>query len=418
MRRLVVGIAAPVALVVALGACSSSARKATTATTATSATGPTTTVTHPVPQRFAPGNAAYWTLPDPIPSGTHGDLIRYQSVADPPEGTHWYRIMYLSTTAAGKPTVETGMLTVPDGTAPPGGWKLAAHAHGSTGLARDCAPSFTLSTNRSSAAELILVATIAAKDGYVVASADYEGQGTFGHHPFLVGTSEGRSVLDAARAARRFPGLTVSKRLAIVGYSQGGHAALWANQLASTWTPEFHVVGTLAGAPASEVAALMASSAPSILDNQQAVGVLAGLASADPKLEGDLDKILTPAGKQLLDVMERSCTPPADFKVGSPLLTTDPLTTQPWKDRFAANTPGSVATADPVLIIHSDQDQNVPIGQSETLLRRMCAAGQVVERRVLPTGSHVAAAVPAYQQGFAWLQGLASGDKAVSSCTG
>ena len=37
--------------------------------------------------------------------------------------------------------------------------------------------------------------------GYVVAATDYEGLGTPGLHPFLVGESEGRSVLDAARAA-------------------------------------------------------------------------------------------------------------------------------------------------------------------------------------------------------------------------
>ena len=39
--------------------------------------------------------------------------------------------------------------------------------------------------------------------GYVVAATDYEGLGTPGLHPFLVGESEGRSVLDAARAAHR-----------------------------------------------------------------------------------------------------------------------------------------------------------------------------------------------------------------------
>ena len=37
--------------------------------------------------------------------------------------------------------------------------------------------------------------------GYVVAATDYEGLGTPGLHPFLVGESEGRGVLDAARAA-------------------------------------------------------------------------------------------------------------------------------------------------------------------------------------------------------------------------
>ena len=40
------------------------------------------------------------------------------------------------------------------------------------------------------------------KAGYAVVRTDYEGLGTPGVHPYLVGRSEGRSVLDAVRAAR------------------------------------------------------------------------------------------------------------------------------------------------------------------------------------------------------------------------
>jgi acetyl esterase/lipase len=39
--------------------------------------------------------------------------------------------------------------------------------------------------------------------GYAVVRTAYEGLGTPGVHPHLVGTSEGRSVLDMVRAARR-----------------------------------------------------------------------------------------------------------------------------------------------------------------------------------------------------------------------
>ena len=37
--------------------------------------------------------------------------------------------------------------------------------------------------------------------GVVVAATDYEGLGTPGPHPYIVGASEGHSVLDAAVAA-------------------------------------------------------------------------------------------------------------------------------------------------------------------------------------------------------------------------
>lgn len=388
-----------------------------TSSTVTAANVTTTVATRKVPpKRFVTGDVAFAKIPDPIPSGQHGDLLRYQPVKNPPDGVKWFRIMYLSETMSGTPTVETGIITIPNKPTPASGWKLATHAHGSTGLADDCAPSHTIETNPASGAELMVMGADAAKSNYVVASTDYEGQGGPGRHPFLVGSSEGRAVLDAARAARQFPGLKLPRTLAIVGYSQGGHAALWANQVAHEWTPEFDVLGTVAGAPASELSDLITSSAPSIEDNAQAVGILAGFEAADPKLSGPLNKILAPAGKALLAEMDRSCTPSPDFKQGSPLLNADPRTSEPWKHLLAVNTPGSVRTTDPILIIHSKLDQNVPIGQSESLIKRMCAHGQIVERRVLSEGTHVTAAVPAYAQGFAWLDGLAAGKQPKSSC--
>ena len=41
------------------------------------------------------------------------------------------------------------------------------------------------------------------KAGYAVVRTDYEGLGTPGDHPYLIGVSEGRSVLDMVRAARK-----------------------------------------------------------------------------------------------------------------------------------------------------------------------------------------------------------------------
>ena len=68
-----------------------------------------------------------------------------------------------------------------------------------------------------------------------------------------MGVCEGRGVLDAARAAGQLPDADPGDRMAIFGYSQGGHGALWAGQLAAEWTPELDLVGTVAGAPATEL---------------------------------------------------------------------------------------------------------------------------------------------------------------------
>lgn len=40
---------------------------------------------------------------------------------------------------------------------------------------------------------------------------------------------------------------------------------------------------------------------------------------------------------------------------------------------------------------------------SQALQNRMCAQGQVVERRLLAEGGHGPAAIPAYEQAIPWL---------------
>src|SRR5271156_2796158 len=48
-----------------------------------------------------------------------------------------------------------------------------------------------------------------------IAATDYPGLGTPGPHPYLVGDSEARAVIDSVRAARSFPGLENSTRYAV-----------------------------------------------------------------------------------------------------------------------------------------------------------------------------------------------------------
>ena len=90
---------------------------------------------------------------------------------------------------------------------------------------------------------------------------DYEGLGTYGNHPFLLGGSEGRGILDIVPAARQLADQEVkqpvSDKYAIVGHSQGGQAALFGAHLADTYPDTYAGTGILAGvaalAPASNL---------------------------------------------------------------------------------------------------------------------------------------------------------------------
>src|SRR5690606_4288864 len=171
-----------------------------------------------------------------------------------------------------------------------------------------CAPSRTFGAaqpTEGAAAAIAEQLTALVDEGAVVVATDYEGLGTPGPHPFLVGESAGRGVLDAALAVRQLPSVDAGDELAIYGLSQGGHAALWAAQLAPTWAPGLDVVGTVAAAPFSEVDVLLpAAGAIPGAEGYLVLGVY-GQAAANPDL--DPEAVLDPAAVAQAGLVEQAC---------------------------------------------------------------------------------------------------------------
>ena len=202
--------------------------------------------------RQGPKGAAFYDPPGNA-HGKHGTLIwaRRQTGPDAIAGSRSRLILYRSTGPDGKANAVSGSVALPKGKAPKGGWPVITYAHGTTGSADTCAP-----TRGYDAGTLVSYAYPLLKRwlkaGYAVVRTDYEGLGTPGVHAFLGGETEGRSVLDAVRAARKLEP-RLSKRYVIAGHSQGGHAALFATSLAPSWTPELRLRGTVAFAPASHL---------------------------------------------------------------------------------------------------------------------------------------------------------------------
>jgi hypothetical protein len=283
-------------------------------------------------------------------------------------------------------------------------------AHGTTGIADECSPSVT---NKN--AEMGLIENAMSTE-YLIAATDYEGLGTPGRHPYLVGESEGRSTIDAVLAAGQLPEADPGSELGIVGYSQGGHGALWANQVAAEWAPDLEVVGTFAGAPASEIGVILAAA-----DRVKGFGimVIAGINASYP--EADLDLILTPEGQEVLETVDTACVSDIFEAAGSAqgdLFVPDGGQSEPWAELGAAQDAGTEKTNDaPILLIHSREDQTVPTFFIDQVEARMCANDQVVQRVDLPTGNHTSAAVPAYEQATEWLQQLFAGDDTVVTDT-
>lgn len=151
-------------------------------------------------QRKAPSGLAFYTPPARAVAGTPGSIIWSRTIATPhdlPAAARTTLVLYRSVLPNGKPTAVSGLVFTPRGHAPKSGWKLIDWAHGTTGIADICAPSRTAGTSY-----VYPQFNAWLKAGYAIAQTDYQGLGTPGIHQYLIGHAEGRSVVDAAVAAR------------------------------------------------------------------------------------------------------------------------------------------------------------------------------------------------------------------------
>ena len=165
-----------------------------------------------------------------------------------------------------KEVTATALVFVPNKPQPANGWPIVVWAHGTTGVADKCAPSQQgLQGTQVLLQQLLL-------EGYVVVAPDYEGLGAEGNHPFLNLKSEAFSITDAVVATRDYlsrQGKKAAPQWMTVGHSQGGHAALGAAQYASRAQLDYK--GTIAIAPASNLAAILQGGENAVKD--QPVGV-------------------------------------------------------------------------------------------------------------------------------------------------
>ena len=138
------------------------------------------------------------------------------------------RVVYESVSILGEPTTMTGLVHLPNGPAPRGGWPLVTYGHMTTGGGDVAAPSLAAADHPESRRMTqgdAFVAQLLAR-GCAVVQPDYEGIGGPGPHPYLIGTSLARAVIDMAQAARvLYPG---AARWVSAGHSAGAVAALWA----------------------------------------------------------------------------------------------------------------------------------------------------------------------------------------------
>ena len=317
--------------------------------------------------------ASFYRPPSPLPDAPPGTIIRSQPLpSDPglPAGTRSWRVLFHTTSLSGADLAESGVVVVPGGAPPPGGFPIVSWAHGTTGVASGCAPSVSGTSTIPYLAALV-------HDREIVTATDYRGLGSPGRHPYLVGASEAEDVLDAARAARSLAGSAASSSVAVLGFSQGGQAALFAGEVAPAYAPELSLVGVAAVAPVTSVLELAPTGDQPPPSGQGAFTAMVLYAWARHYGTFGLDSVLTPTGIADLSVVSSSCvdTIATLYDAVAPGNFFQPG----WQARPAvqaanrANDPGSSPTSAPILIVQGTADEVVPFDRTANFIgRQLC----------------------------------------------
>ena len=349
---------------------------------------------------------AFYTPPDPIPDSRPGDLIRTEPsplVLEPSgqlgaimaTGT---RVMYRSIDARGNPDVVTGTYLEPYADWPGAGPRpLIVYGPGTQGQGDQCAPSRQFNQGIHWAPWLDLAfnyeegfaATMVAR-GFAIFMTDYEGLGTIGvTHTYVNRLSQGHAMLDGARAAMRLPGTSLDPHGPVVfwGYSQGGGAAASAAELAASYAPDVHVVGSYAGAPPADLHEMMPYADGSVL-----VGVIGytlnSVIAAYPEHAEEIRATLTPRGVDLMDKTRDQCVAETMtkfmFRHVQPYFNrdvTELMNSEPFLSLFDEQRIGRLKPNAPVLININRYDPVVPWTGANQLAVDWCAQGADVEFR-------------------------------------
>ena len=296
------------------------------------------------------------------------------------------------------------------------GRDVVTWAHGTKGVSDPCTPS---KGYRSGFHDFFDIAPELVANGYVGVASDFEGLGTPGIHPYLVGPSEGRGALDIIKAAQQIEEAGAGNRVVIWGRSQGGHASLMAGEIAPTWAPELDVKGVISAAPASEFEAVIASG--SFIPGargfiwQLTVGFEASYA------ELSIEDLYTDEALAAIEMLleAEACGAEVgevarDFNNAG--FETSPVNIPEWKTRLDENSPGNVVTNVPILLLQGEDDMVVPILLTNVLADRLCEIGDQLDYRTFPGFGHNDSTLMNMELMLDWTAARFAGDPAGSTC--
>ena len=379
------------------------------------------------PATLAPPFQGSTVLPPPdLTNDGPGSLVEVTPMQDSLDfdqaNTVGLRVVYRSTDSKGAPTNVSGIVAVPPGEPPSGGWPILAFGHDVTGVRKECAPS--LAENLGSYASII---SLLVNNGYLVVMTDYQGLGLDGFpHPLLDSTTLGNNMIDAVRAARHvLP--AASNRWVAFGFGQGGAAAWGANAQAKTYGAGLELVGAVAVSPLANVTGLADAAEDGTLTPAQyrlQMLVVASLALS-PTYKLDPYQYFSDAAKNSFGYLTQCVAVVDAAQVGAATAGLQPGDLKPKtqasadelrRDLQELALPGPLKLSAPMLVVYATLDPVVLPAWTAQALQTACQQGDPIEVR--KNGELSALNELVLYDALAWIQGRFGGQRATNICVG
>ncbi|MBM4327898.1 MAG: hypothetical protein FJ118_12130 [Deltaproteobacteria bacterium] len=386
-----------------------------------------------------PEGKTVYDAPDPLPPGKRGDLIWATEIKTDVPGARAWKVLYRSTDIHDVAVPVTGMVIAPIGKAPANGRPVVSYAHGTTGIARNCAPSmvdnpakdatfyfFPDSPDQMDSGVPGLTQMIAA--GYVVAATDYSGLGAPGFHQYLVGPTAARNTLDIIVAAQQIPQAGAGKQAVVFGWSEGGQAAVWAGQIADYVAGSVQILGVAALAPVnaleqSKIQNQMIAQGKKLPLQTTVETIMAQYAAIVAFPELKLSDVLTPLG---IGFVKESAKCQCSHQMGQSLAymqawkgtatRPDPQNQEAWLKRIEQMALGNVPAQVPIAVYQGDDDPTIFPAATEAYVKKACASGATISYSHYADTDHIRVPARARADFLNWFADRFAGKPAPSSC--
>jgi Secretory lipase len=350
----------------------------------------------------------FYDTPDPLPSGRPGELIRSEPFYEYllPYTVSAVRILYHSRSPHEKDVAASGVVLLPRGAPPPGGWPIIAWAHDLTGSARQCAPSLLKTLNEGPLLSMYIGL------GYAVVASDYAGLGTSFPYAVLDVPSNAQDVINSVAAARAALPQLGSQWL-VAGHAHGSRVGVAVNEAVAknAYSNYLGAIGILGVADPPEYFEHLAQGT--------AYPMLVFLAQGikNQHVEFVVEDMLTEKGMVLYKNLSESCEATSEQAPNSSELLKAGWQNNPYvKEFFSRNALGRKPAFSPLLLISGETHGDVPSSLTDAIVSRLCQQNDQVLLVNYPGLNASSVLGNSVGEQLSWIRARFSGRPAPSNC--